>query len=252
MILGAGNVATHLSRHFFSRGHSIELVYSRTLEHAEQLAGEVGARSTDRREEVPPEADIFLVCLPDGEVAAHSEKLSGRKGIWVHTAGALPMNVFAPFHREFGVLYPLQTLTKERQISMQQVPMLVEGSSKTVTDTLKVLASDISDEVREVDTQTRLVIHLAAVFASNFSNHMVGIAEELLRKEGESYRLLLPLLHETIHKLEAMEPVRAQTGPAARGDEETILKHLELLREVPEWQKLYTFISRDIARFRKD
>jgi predicted short-subunit dehydrogenase-like oxidoreductase (DUF2520 family) len=219
--------------------------------HAERLAGEVGARPTDRREEVPLKADFFLVALPDGEVAAQAELFSDRKGIWVHTAGALPMNLFTPFHKEYGVLYPLQTLTRERLISMQQVPLLVEGSSPAVTDDIKTLASSISEEVREVDSRTRLVIHLAAVFASNFSNHMAGIAEELLRKEGESYRLLLPLLHETIDKLEEMEPAMAQTGPAARGDEGTIAKHLELLREYPEWQKLYTFISRDIAKARK-
>lgn len=252
MILGAGNVATHLSRHLFSRGHSIVTVFSRTLKHAEQLAGEVGASPTDRREEIPHKADLYLVCLPDAEVGTLSGELPDRTGIWIHTAGALPMNIFQPFHEEFGVLYPLQTLSKERQVSMHKVPMLIEGSSPEVTEVLKSLATSISGEVREVDSQTRLLFHLAAVFANNFSNHMVEIAGQLLKSEGETFSLLLPLLQETVLKLEEMDPDRAQTGPAVRGDEETIRKHLDLLEEYPEWQKLYTFISRDIARSRKD
>jgi predicted short-subunit dehydrogenase-like oxidoreductase (DUF2520 family) len=181
-----------------------------------------------------------------------SALFSDRKGIWVHTAGALTMNVFKPFHDQFGVLYPLQTLSRERKISFREVPILIEGSSPEVTRVLGRLASSISGDVREVDSKARQVIHLAAVFANNFTNHMVEIAGEILKKEGESYHLLLPLLQETLLKLEEMEPGSAQTGPAVRGDEETMKKHLDLLREYPEWQKLYTFISRDIARSRKD
>ena len=252
VIVGAGNVATHLARHLFSRGHSIVTIYSRTLKHAEELATLVAAVPTDSLEEVPLQADVYLVALPDGEVGRISAQLNDRRGIWVHTAGALPLNIFEPFHDEFGVLYPLQTLSRDRQISLQEVPLLIEGSSPEVARVLKTLASSISGDVHEVDSRARHLIHLAAVFANNFSNHMVEIARRILEEEGENYHLLLPLLQETCRKLEEMEPASAQTGPAVRGDRETMKKHLELLGGHPEWQKLYTFISRDITRSRKD
>jgi predicted short-subunit dehydrogenase-like oxidoreductase (DUF2520 family) len=251
VIFGAGNVATHLSRHFFSRGCTIEAIYSRTPDRAEELAAGVGAAATSRLEEIPSLSDIYLVCLPDSGVAAISEKLPDRRGIWVHTAGALPITIFQPVHNDCGVLYPLQSLSRERQISLEDVPVLVEGSSPEVTRVLKDLASNISEKVYEADSASRLLFHLAAVFANNFSNHMVHIAGQILSREGEDSRLLVPLLRETFFKLEEMDPYAAQTGPAARGDVATVEKHLELLGKYPEWKKLYTFISRDIGRSRK-
>jgi len=237
VILGAGNVATHLSRHFFSRGCTIAAIYSRDRDHAEELAAGVGAAATSRLEEIPARADIYLVCLPDSEVAAISEKLPGQSGIWVHTAGAVPIGVFQPVHSDCGVLYPLQSLSRERLISMEEVPLLVEGSSPEVTRVLMDLASMISARVYEADSASRLLFHLAAVFANNFSNHMVHIAAQILSEEGKDIRLLIPLLRETFQKLEEMDPQVAQTGPAARGDAATMEKHLELLGKYPEWKK---------------
>jgi predicted short-subunit dehydrogenase-like oxidoreductase (DUF2520 family) len=225
-------------------------VYSRSGDHAGELASEVAAIPTNRLEEIPGEADVFLICVPDREVGEIAEKLSGRKGIFVHTAGALPMEMLQPFHREYGVIYPLQTLTKDRRISLEEVPILIEGSSLRVNRILQNLASGFSGEVHQADSATRLVFHLAAVFTNNFSNHMVHIASQLLKKE-EKFRLLVPLLRETFLKLEELDPAAAQTGPAIRGDETTMEKHIDLLKTHPEWQKLYTFISRDIARSRK-
>jgi len=244
-------VASHLSRHLFLAGNEILAVYSRSLDHAGILAGEVDSKPTDRLDKIPDRADLFLICVPDSEVGSVAGKLSGRKGIWAHTAGAVPMDLLQPLHPEYGVIYPLQTLTRERQISMDEVPMLIEGSSPRVTRILRNMVSGISREVYEADSATRLVYHLAAVFANNFSNHMVNIASQILRKEGETFQLLLPLLKETFLKLEEMDPASAQTGPAIRSDEETLEKHTEILKAHPEWQKLYTFISRDIARSRK-
>lgn len=244
-------MASHLSRHFYTSGNQILTVYSRSVDHAGKLAREVAAKHTDRLEEIPGQADVFLICVPDKEVKAIAERLPGRKGIWVHTAGALPMDIFQPVHREYGVIYPLQTLTRDRQISLEEVPILIEGSSLPVTRILQKLASVISREVHQADSATRLVLHLAAVFANNFSNHMVHIASQILKKEGKDFRLLVPLLRETFQKLEELDPAAAQTGPAMRSDEGTMERHIDLLKAHPEWQKLYTFISRDIARSRE-
>lgn len=250
VILGAGNVATHFSRHFYSRGHTISTIFSRTLQHAQSLAAEVGARGTDRPEEVPFVSDFYLVCLPDGAVEGMGRLLKDRKGIWVHTAGALPLAALRDVHPECGVLYPLQSLSSQVPLSLKEVPLLIEGSSPRVISRLRELAGEMSEEVYETDSDHRLILHLAAVFANNFTNHMVRIAGEILQDAGADSRLIIPLLRETFRKVEATGAASAQTGPAVRGDSETLRKHLQILERYPEWKKLYTFISRDIGRSR--
>ncbi len=251
VVMGAGNVATHYSRHFYSRGFTITTIYSRTLSRAGRLAAEVGAKATDRPEEVPSSSDFYLLCLPDGEVIRTAARMKGHRGIWIHTAGALPLRELSDIHPLSGVLYPLQTLSRERSVDLGKVPLLIEGSTGEVTARIRELAETISSDVRESDSAARLVVHLAAVFASNFSNHMVRIAQEILSGAGADPGLLDPILEETCSKMREMGPAAAQTGPALRGDEGTMKKHLELLERYPEWRKLYTFMSRDIGRSRK-
>ena len=252
VILGAGNVSTHFSRHFYSCGHTISTIYSRTLSNAESLAAEVGAVGTDRLEEIPLGSDFYLVCLPDAEVPRMGHLLQEREGIWLHTAGAVPMDALQAAHPSCGVLYPLQSVSKERSLSMKEVPLLIEGSSTEVTAMIRELAEGMSDEVHERSSDQRLIIHTAAVFANNFTNHMIRISEQMLAEAGESSQLIIPLLRETFGKAEAMGAAAAQTGPAIRGDSESMRKHLEILERYPEWKKLYTFISQDIGRSRKD
>jgi len=128
-MIGAGNVATHISRHFHAQQHRIDCVFSRSLESAERLAAEVGAVATADPEEVPREADFFIFCVPDQAVPEVAEKFRGRKGIWLHTAGALSMDVFQRITDDFGVLYPVQSLSRERKIRMGHIPFLLEASS---------------------------------------------------------------------------------------------------------------------------
>ena len=251
VLLGAGNVATHISRHFFARGHHISCIYSRSGDSARSLASEFDTMGTAEVDQVPRKADFFILCVPDRAVAEVARQFSDREGIWLHTSGALHMDVFQGIARDFGVLYPLQTLSRERKIRMGHIPFLLEASSPLVMERIKDLVSSISEKVGEADSPIRLRVHLAAVFANNFSNHMVFVAKQILADSDLNPGLLDPLLEETFQKLKDMDPQAAQTGPAIRGDRETLDKHIELLRDHPEWEKIYTFISRDIERFRE-
>jgi predicted short-subunit dehydrogenase-like oxidoreductase (DUF2520 family) len=244
-------VATHISRHFFTRGHRIACVYSQTQESAERLAGELGCAGTADPDQLPLEADFFILCVPDRAVSQVAGQLRDRKGIWLHTAGALSMDVFHGITDDYGVLYPLQSLSRVREINLGNTPFLIEGSSPGVLDKIRELANSISDKVEESNSLERLKVHLAAVFANNFSNHMVHVAMRILEQSGLDPALLEPLLEETFLKLRELDPGAAQTGPAVRGDNETMNKHIELLKGHPEWEKLYTFISREIERSRK-
>ena len=251
-MIGAGNVSTHISRHFHSAGHHINCVYSRTDKSAQQLADELGVPGTSVVEDVPVDADFYILCVPDRVALEVAEKFRHTSGIWLHTAGALSMNLFRGVFKLYGVLYPLQTLSKARSLKASQVPCLVEGSSPQVLASLMKLALSVYRNVEEVNSEKRLVIHTAAVFANNFSNHMVHIAKELITEQNIDPQMIEPLLQETFEKIKALGTVKGRTGPAIRGDQETMNKHIELLKGHPEWEKLYTFISREIQRSREE
>ena len=251
MVLGAGNVATHISRHLHSAGHHIACIWSRTKAHAEKLASEVGGVGISDPGKVPAGADFYILAVPDRAIPEMAARFHGSGGIWMHASGAVSMEVLEKDFGDFGVFYPLQTLSAERPVSLEDTPFLVEGSSQQVTQMMSSLASSISKTVIEMDSSRRLVIHLAAVFANNFSNHMVTIAERILKENEGDFALLAPILRETFSKMADMGPESAQTGPAIRNDQVTIQKHLALLKAYPEWEKLYTFVSRDIGRTRQ-
>ncbi len=250
-MVGAGNVATHISRHLHSAGHRIECIFSRTRESAERLAGELGSLAVTDPDLLPRKADFYIICVPDHAVAEVAAGLKGHEGIMLHTAGAVTMEVFEGLTHEYGVLYPLQSLSRERNIAGVHIPFLVEASSSKALEGIKGLAHSISERVEASDSQTRLKVHLAAVFTNNFSNHMVNVAQQIMEMAGCNPQLLGPLLEETFQKLREMDAQSAQTGPAVRGDQASMNKHIELLKDHPEWEKMYTFISRDIERSRE-
>lgn len=198
--------------------------------------------------EVPDDADFYLMAVSDGAIAELASKFSGSKGIWMHTAGAVPLEVLEAHFGECGVLYPLQTFSAQRELTMDEVPFLVEGSSPGVEEKILRLAVSISAKVVEMNSEERLRMHLVAVFANNFSNHMVSIATRLLEENGGDFSLLEPILKETFLKMYETGPEKAQTGPALRGDEETMKKHLNLLKGHADWASLYALISQDIKK----
>ena len=251
VMIGAGNVSTHISRHFHSAGHHISCIYSRTEAAAQRLASELGVPGISDPEDVPVDADFYMLCLPDLAVLEVAKKFRHTSGIWLHTAGALSMDLLQGVFEKYGVLYPLQTLSRSRPLEPAQVPCLVEGSSPKVLTAVMKLALSVYENVEEVNSEKRLVIHTAAVFANNFSNHMVHIAKGLIAEQKLDPQMLEPLLQETFEKIQAVGTVEGRTGPAIRGDLETMNKHRELLKDHPEWEKLYTFISRDITRSRE-
>jgi predicted short-subunit dehydrogenase-like oxidoreductase (DUF2520 family) len=248
VILGAGNVATQLARHLHDAGHTISCIYSRDPDHASILASEVEAASVSNPEELPDSADYFLVAVTDQAIPGLMGACRGKKGIWMHTAGSVGMDVFGDDHPECGVFYPLQTITRDHPLRMDEVPILVEGSSPKVAARIMNLAQSISRNVHIMDSEKRLVVHMAAVFASNFTNHMVHIAQQILEDQQVDPDLLVPLMKETIRKASDQGAGASRTGPAVRGDTTTMRKHLEMLESHPEWEKLYTFISRELGR----
>lgn len=249
-LIGAGNVATCLGPRLKEAGHEITAVYSRTVESARSLADRLGASYTTDIKAVPA-SDAALVMLKDDALkelaSAIGDSLKG--ALLLHTAGSVSMDIWREAGAErFGVFYPMQTFSKESRIDWSQVPLFIEGSSAPVLESIRELALTISPDVTPLSSEGRKKLHLAAVFACNFSNHMYAISEQLLATEGVPFRVMLPLVRETARKVESIKPRDAQTGPAVRGDRKVIQEHLALLKENPEYAELYRLISIDINK----
>ena len=249
-LIGAGNVATCLGSRLKESGHEITVVYSRTRESARILADRIGVKYTTDLKAVPA-SDAAIVMLKDDALQELAPAIvnSVKGALLIHTSGSIPIDVWPKAGAErYGVIYPMQTFSKASRIDWSQVPLFIEGSSVETLDSIRQLAMSISPDVTPLSSQGRRKLHLAAVFACNFSNHMYAVAEQLLASEGVPFRVMLPLVRETARKVETMTPLDAQTGPAIRGDRKVVREHLELLKDNPQYAELYRLISIDINK----
>lgn len=247
--IGAGNVATHLCAELCKKGFFLKQVYSRTKDSCNALTSMFMADGTTSLECISPDADFYLVTLPDHALPAILSALKVKDKLILHTAGSVGMDVFQDRFKHYGILYPLQTFSKSRQLNISKIPFFVEGCDPETTDSILEIAGKLSDVVILSDSQTRKWLHIAAVFASNFTNFMYTSAHELLQRENIDFKLLYPLMEETFQKALSGNPAIGQTGPAIRGDANTIHEHIKLLSYTPDLQKLYTFISSNIQEY---
>ncbi len=245
--IGSGNVATHLAVAFRNAGLNISEVYSATAKHAIQFAELTGSKFVSQITDLDQDVDLCLICVPDAKVKAVFEQLPTLNGIVAHTSGITSIDVLTEA-MNYGVFYPLQTFSKNKEISLLDVPFCIEGSSFQISDKLTNLAKRLSQNVRYINSEERKYLHLTAVMVNNFTNHLYHIAEDILVSKEIDFDLLLPLIKETAHKIEHLEPSRAQTGPAKRNDQSTIDLHTEMLEDMPEYIDLYRLISEQINK----
>ncbi len=244
--IGSGNVATHTAKALKEAGNTILQVYSRTREHADLLATAVGAESIDDLENIDRNADFYLFSVKDDALPDLVFRMPATTGIWAHTAGSIPVSVLSP-HCKRGVIYPLQTFSRDRNLNFREIPLFIEGEDDETTHVLKRLAETISGNVRILSGDKRRVLHLAAVFACNFTNHMYALASQVVEEENLPFHLLNALITETAAKVGLMSPYEAQTGPAVRLDETTMKKHLALLKD-PDKKRIYALLSENIHK----
>ena len=248
VLIGAGNVATHLGLAFQAKGCEIVQVYSRTEESAKDLAERLQVPYTVSLEEVSVDADLYIVAVKDAALQEVIPSLvKGREdALFVHTAGSISMDVWKGCARRYGVFYPMQTFSKLRMVDFSSVSFFVEASGSDELRFLKELAMSLSPKVYEASSEQRRYLHLAAVFACNFTNHMYALSASLLEKQGLPFDAMLPLIDETARKVHELPPVQAQTGPAIRRDENVMDKHLAMLSEEPVMREIYEKISKNI------
>ena len=248
-LFGAGRVAGQLAPALVAAGHQVVFIWNRTLAAAQALAALLPAAEVLPTLAAPlPPADVYLLAVPDAAVAPLLAAVPWPEGALVaHLAGALPLSVFEarPAVRG-GVFYPLQTFSPGRAIAWPTVPLCIEASTLEAETTLLHLAGSLSRHVRRLGSAQRLKLHVAAVFANNFTNHLLGIADALLAEAALPPELLAPLVRETVDKALANPPFAVQTGPALRRDAPTLAAHQAALAGHPAWQALYAQLTASI------
>lgn len=248
VLIGAGNLASNLAPALRKAGHDIVAVYSRTRQSAEALATEVGARATDCIDDLPTEADLFIIAVKDTCVETLIPQLAkGRQQqLFVHTAGSLPMALFEGHTARYGVFYPMQTFSRQRRVDFSEIPLFLEASDAQTLQRLHELADSLSQQVYDLSSADRRHLHLAAVYACNFANHCFALSADILERHGLPFSVMLSLIDETARKVHSLHPRDAQTGPAVRFDQNVMQKHLQLLAGEPLLSQIYELLSQSI------
>ncbi len=248
VIIGSGNIATHLAKAWYATGHKIIQVYSPTLANAFALASVVNSQAIDDLRLISKHADVYLIAVSDAAIHQVTQALDPSvEGIVVHTSGATSIEVLQAFKR-YGVIYPPQSINKEIDTDLSVIPFGIEADSERTFDTLYSLIVPIAPKAFPCDSSQRLALHLSAVLVNNFSNALFQMAEEILTRENLSFDLLKPIIAETAQKVQQHCPQDTQTGPARRGDLDVINKHLQFLTQYPEESKIYQLLSDFIVK----
>ena len=248
VLVGAGNMATAIAYALKEGGNTPVAVWSRTLESAAMLGGKVGCVFTDDLASLPV-ADIYIISVTDNalcEVAAAVAKCFP-DALLLHTAGSIPMEALHEAGAtRYGVLYPMQTVNKNNVTSLRNITTFIEGCDENVTAQIEKTALLVSKKVVYATSQQRCSLHVAAVFACNFSNAVYNMAYELMQRNGLPFDAMLPLIDEAARKVHRMSPIEAQTGPARRGDGNVMNAHMAMLDS--ELANIYETLSNYIMK----
>lgn len=245
VILGTGNVATHLLKAFVASSN-VEVIqlYNRNQKGLDETDFN-GPKTTDTNKLL--EADCYIIAIPDDAIAKLSSLLKFKNRLVLHTSGSVSLQELDQKNRR-GVFYPLQTFSKKRNLNFNEIPICIETENDQDLHLVKSLGLAISNQLFEINSEKRKQLHLAAVFVCNFVNHLYQVGFEITLKNKLPFSILIPLIQETAHKIKEASPAEMQTGPAKRNDYKTMVKHLNLLSEDPDQKNLYKLISEAIQQ----
>ena len=246
-MIGAGNTATILSKLMIKSGHRIVQVISRNRDHAQLLASSCMAKSGTLTDHVLMNADLYVIALSDAAIMGLKLQVSLKDKVICHTAGSVSIEVLKGLADSYGVLYPLQSLSKFNDL-LPRIPILVDGNDHVTRKFLVDFANTLSDDVSVAGDIERMKYHLSAVFVNNFANHIFALAEDFCKMEGIHFQKLFPLMKELLYKVEKFGALQSQTGPAIRNDILTIEEHMNVLSSHPQMAKVYELLSESIHK----
>ena len=233
VVIGTGKVASHLTKALLAKDIDVAQIVARSEESAQRMMQVIGTNIpyTTQKSAVINDADLYICSVKDDAITQAIEGIEiPENALLVHTSGSTNSLVLAPFATHFGVLYPMQTFSYGKEVDFNKVALYIEANNDTFTNILHLFANKLSPNVKVVDSDTRTKVHLAAVFACNFTNHLYSLAEKVLAEANLPFADLLPLIDETTEKVHTLSPAEAQTGPAIRHDWPIIEKHLAQLK----------------------
>jgi len=248
-IIGTGNVAWHLSSALENAGHVITEIYGRDLEKAEKIASRLyGTEAQEHLDFTESQANLYVMAVSDQAIGELAEAIIlPEESMLLHTSGNMALDILSYSSADYtGILYPLQSFTKGREIGFEEVPFLLETMESKALRILKKLCESLSSPYYVVPSRERRAIHVAAVFASNFTNHLIGISESIIKRQGLEFDMLKPLIVEQVNKTLQLGAKAAQTGPAKREDFDTLENHHDFLHYNAQLAEIYRLISQDI------
>ncbi len=250
VLIGAGNVGHHLGHRFVEQGFSIQQVFSRKITKARKLAKKVGAEAIKDLTNIRPDADLYIIAVHDDAILSVAQKISPiiPTALVVHTSGAKACVILKPFFKNYGSFYPLQTFSISKKVNFEILPLCIYSPQKRNRTFLKKIAQSICPNVYEINDQQKSILHVAAVIVNNFPNYLYHIGHQITKEHKLSFDILKPLIAETVHKIQDKTPKSMQTGPARRGDKETISSHLKLLQSNKTWTAIYKLLSESIEK----
>jgi predicted short-subunit dehydrogenase-like oxidoreductase (DUF2520 family) len=243
VIIGSGNIATHLAKTLYATNNKILQVYSRTLANAQALANLVFSDTINELTQINTEADLYIIAVSDSAITAITAEIpKSLKGIVVHTSGSIDLAILNDF-KNSGVIYPPQSINKEIETDLSLIPFGIEGNTRQNFEKLFSLIQAIAPKTFACSSQQRLTLHMSAVIVNNFSNALFLMAKEIMEKENLNFDLLKPIILETALKVQNHTPLHTQTGPARRGDYNIIDRHLQFLSQYPVESKIYQVLT---------
>lgn len=250
-LIGSGKTAHALGKALLAGRHEIIQVWSKTIANADHLAKLLNAASTDSLSEISADADVYVIAVKDDAIGEVAAQLNIENKIIAHTSGIKSKELLRSASTSYGIFYPFVSMTKETEPNFRSALFMIEGSDTDTAETLSNLAQSLSDKVIMVEEPQRQSLHLAAVFAHNFTNHMFTVAEKILADKGLSFDDLRPLIAAHIANVQQLSPSTLQTGPAIRHDSSTIDAHLALLGSNSEFKQLYLTLTDAIQQWHK-
>lgn len=253
VMIGSGNMATFLAHRLVEHEHQIIQVYSRDITRAQELANRVSAQAINDLNQLIEKADLYILAVKDDLLSPLLLELKNKNGCFIFLSGSVAFNDLLAHQPQLACLWCMYSIQKNQLPTDRNIPVFIQYQDSITEHNVRTLASCISDEVKVVSDDEKSNLHLAAVFSNNFTNHMVAIAQELLKERGLNENWILPILEQTVTKIKNQNAKENQTGPALRQDKEILAKQTELLRSTPDWQKVYEAVSSSIdAMYRKN
>lgn len=250
-LIGSGRVAFHLAQALLAQGHSIVQVYARDFEKTQKFAEKIQAKAYQSLQQFQP-TDLIILAISDSAITDLAKQVHELfpETLMVHTSGSTNIEVISHVHEKAGVFYPLQTFSLEREVDWSATPLFVEAVADVDQKLLCDLANSLSNRVYQYTSKQRLTLHLAAVFACNFSNYCFDMAKQIVDAEQVDFSLLYPLIIETAKKATENDPKQMQTGPAMRGDQNILTMHQNLLAQAErdDLKEVYQLLSDGIVK----